>query len=97
LDAARMTARVIRRGALPQQVWSEMARFTTTTVERATLRLLGVDGVDENQVPFAQPGGEPFAGARPVAAWAPHSCWRRHDEAGLKPLSRSPKPWLPAR
>ncbi len=47
IDRARDSARRIAR-----QVFDEMAPFTTTTVERATLRLLGVDGVDDNQVPL---------------------------------------------
>jgi beta-lysine 5,6-aminomutase alpha subunit len=47
IDRARDSARRIAR-----QVFDEMAQFTTTTVERATLRLLGVDGVDENHVPL---------------------------------------------
>jgi len=47
IDRARDSARRIAR-----QVFDEMAQFTTTTVERATLRLLGVDGVDDNQVPL---------------------------------------------
>ena len=47
IDRARDSARRIAR-----QVFDEMAQFTTTTVERATLRLLGVDGVDENFVPL---------------------------------------------
>jgi len=47
IDRARDCARRIAR-----QVADEMAGFTTTTVERATLRLLGVDGVDENFVPL---------------------------------------------
>lgn len=29
-----------------------MHRFTTTSVERATLRLMGLDGVDAHQVPL---------------------------------------------
>ena len=44
---ARDSARRIAR-----QVFDEMSQFTTTTVERATLRLLGIDGVDENMVPL---------------------------------------------
>ena len=44
---ARESARRIARS-----VFDEMNQFTTTTVERATLRLLGVDGVDENEVPL---------------------------------------------
>jgi len=47
IDRARISARRIAR-----QVFDDMAQFTTTTVERATLRLLGVDGVDENYVPL---------------------------------------------
>ncbi|MDO8650829.1 MAG: lysine 5,6-aminomutase subunit alpha [Undibacterium sp.] len=47
IDRARDSARRIAR-----QVFDEMAQFTTTTVERATLRLLGIDGVDENFVPL---------------------------------------------
>ena len=47
IDSARDSARKIAR-----QVFDDMNRFTTTTVERATLRLIGVDGVDENQVPL---------------------------------------------
>ncbi|MBA3057533.1 MAG: lysine 5,6-aminomutase subunit alpha [Gammaproteobacteria bacterium] len=47
IDRARASAQRIAH-----QVFDEMAGFTTTTVERATLRLLGVDGVDDNQVPL---------------------------------------------
>ncbi len=47
IDRARESARRIAR-----QVYDDMHRFTTTSVERATLRLMGVDGVDENQVPL---------------------------------------------
>jgi len=47
IDRARDSARKIAH-----QVFDDMSRFTTTTVERATLRLMGVDGVDENQVPL---------------------------------------------
>ncbi|MBL8394749.1 MAG: lysine 5,6-aminomutase subunit alpha [Candidatus Accumulibacter sp.] len=47
IDRARNSARRIAR-----RVFEQMNRFTTTTVERATLRLLGVDGVDENMVPL---------------------------------------------
>ena len=47
IDRARHSARRIAR-----QVFDEMSQFTTTTVERATLRLLGIDGVDENFVPL---------------------------------------------
>lgn len=44
---ARESARRVAR-----QVYDDMAAYTTTTVERATLRLLGVDGIDESQVPL---------------------------------------------
>ena len=47
IDRARASAQRIAR-----QVFDDMSRFTTTTVERATVRLLGVDGVDENGVPL---------------------------------------------
>jgi beta-lysine 5,6-aminomutase alpha subunit len=47
IDRARDSARRIARS-----VFEQMKPFTTTTVERATLRLLGIDGVDENMVPL---------------------------------------------
>ncbi|MDP3616641.1 MAG: lysine 5,6-aminomutase subunit alpha, partial [Rhodoferax sp.] len=47
IERARESARRIAR-----QVFDEMSQFTTTTVERATLRLLGIDGVDEMGVPL---------------------------------------------
>ena len=47
IERARGAAQRIAR-----QVCDEMNPFTTTTVERATLRLLGIDGVDENGVPL---------------------------------------------
>ena len=47
IDRARDSARRIAR-----QVFDEMSLFTTTTVERATLRLFGIDGVDENAIPL---------------------------------------------
>lgn len=47
IDHARDMARRIAH-----QVYDDTQRFTTTSVERATLRLMGVDGVDENQVPL---------------------------------------------
>jgi beta-lysine 5,6-aminomutase alpha subunit len=52
LDAARIASARESARRIAQQVWREMQPFTTTTVERASLRLLGVDGVDENQVPL---------------------------------------------
>ena len=47
IDRARDLARRIAR-----RVYDDMQGFTTTTVERATIRLMGVDGVDENDVPL---------------------------------------------
>lgn len=47
IDHARDLARRIAH-----QVYDDMHRFTTTSVERATLRLMGVDGVDADQVPL---------------------------------------------
>ncbi|HET6718565.1 MAG TPA: D-ornithine 4,5-aminomutase subunit OraS, partial [Rhodocyclaceae bacterium] len=47
IDRARDSARKIAH-----RVFDQMSQFTTTTVERATLRLMGVDGIDENQVPL---------------------------------------------
>jgi beta-lysine 5,6-aminomutase alpha subunit len=47
IDRARASAQRIAR-----KVFDDMSQFTTTTVERATVRLLGVDGVDENGVPL---------------------------------------------
>ena len=47
IDRARASAQRIAR-----QVFDDTRQFTTTTVERATVRLLGVDGVDENCVPL---------------------------------------------
>ena len=52
LDAARITSARDSARQIAQQVWREMQPFTTTTVERASLRLMGVDGVDDNQVPL---------------------------------------------
>jgi beta-lysine 5,6-aminomutase alpha subunit len=52
LDAARIAAARASAQDIAEQVWREMAPFTTTTVERACLRLMGVDGVDGNQVPL---------------------------------------------
>ncbi|NMG46311.1 D-lysine 5,6-aminomutase subunit alpha [Aromatoleum toluvorans] len=47
IDRARESARRIAH-----RVFDDMSQFTTTTVERATLRLMGVDGVDDNQIPL---------------------------------------------
>jgi beta-lysine 5,6-aminomutase alpha subunit len=47
IERARASARRIAH-----QVHEDMSHFTTTSVERATLRLLGVDGVDGDQVPL---------------------------------------------
>ena len=71
IDRARDSARRIAR-----QVFDDMSGFTTTTVERATLRLMGVDGVDETWHPAAQPRGEPFAGRKTCCNTVPPRCWR---------------------
>jgi beta-lysine 5,6-aminomutase alpha subunit len=47
IDAARAAA-----GRIARQVHADCAVRTTTTVERATVRLLGVDGVDADGVPL---------------------------------------------
>ncbi|TAK93276.1 MAG: D-lysine 5,6-aminomutase subunit alpha [Aquabacterium sp.] len=47
IDRARRSA-----SRIAHQVYDDMHRFTTTTVERATLRLMGMDGVDGDQVPL---------------------------------------------
>ncbi|MCK9985190.1 MAG: beta-lysine 5,6-aminomutase alpha subunit [Azoarcus sp.] len=47
IDRARESARRIAH-----RVFDDMSQYTTTTVERATLRLMGVDGVDDNQIPL---------------------------------------------
>ena len=52
LDAARIASARASARQIAQQVWQEMQPHTTTTVERASLRLMGVDGVDDNQVPL---------------------------------------------
>ncbi len=52
LDAARIASARASARRIAQQVWHEMQPFTTTTVERACLRLMGVDGVDGQQVPL---------------------------------------------
>jgi beta-lysine 5,6-aminomutase alpha subunit len=52
LDAARIASARDSARRIAQQVWQEMQPFTTTTVERASLRLMGMDGIDENQVPL---------------------------------------------
>ena len=52
LDAARLASARASARQIAQQVWQEMQHYTTTTVERASLRLMGVDGVDDNQVPL---------------------------------------------
>ncbi len=47
IDQARTRARNIA-----VQVWEQVSSYTTTTVERATLRLFGVDGVNDQGVPL---------------------------------------------
>jgi len=48
VEVARESARIIAR-----QVKQEVSGFTTTTVERATLRLFGIDGVNAEGIPLA--------------------------------------------
>ena len=52
LDAGRIARAREHARHIARNVYDDMRAFTTTTVERATLRLMGVDGVDENQVPL---------------------------------------------
>jgi beta-lysine 5,6-aminomutase alpha subunit len=52
LDQAQINRARAAAQRIARQVFDEMSQFSTTTVERATLRLLGVDGVDENLVPL---------------------------------------------
>jgi beta-lysine 5,6-aminomutase alpha subunit len=52
LDAQRIARARTSAAHIARQVFDDMNRRTTTTVERATLRLLGIDGVDENAVPL---------------------------------------------
>jgi beta-lysine 5,6-aminomutase alpha subunit len=52
LDTSQIARARASARAIAHQVFDDMNRRTTTTVERATVRLLGVDGVDENQVPL---------------------------------------------
>ena len=47
ISRARAHARTIA-----ERIHQEMSQYTTTTVERATLRLLGLDGVSSEQVPL---------------------------------------------
>ena len=47
ISRARAHARTIA-----ERIHQEMSQYTTTTVERATLRLLGLDGVNSEQVPL---------------------------------------------
>jgi len=52
LDAGRIARARDSARRIARQVFDEMNAFTTTTVERATLRLMGIDGIDEHQVPL---------------------------------------------
>lgn len=52
LDAAQIDRSRAHARRIARQVFDEMSTCTTTTVERATLRLMGMDGVDEYQVPL---------------------------------------------
>jgi len=47
IEKARQSARSIAK-----QVHAEVSKYTTTTVERAALRLMGVDGVNEDGIPL---------------------------------------------
>nr|WP_319565360.1 lysine 5,6-aminomutase subunit alpha [uncultured Rhodoferax sp.] len=52
LDTQRIARARSSAAHIARQVFDDMSRCTTTTVERATLRLMGIDGVDENAVPL---------------------------------------------
>ena len=65
IERARESARRIAR-----RVFDDMSVFTTTTVERATLRLLGIDGVDENFVPLPNRVNSQGKMRQPTAATA---------------------------
>jgi beta-lysine 5,6-aminomutase alpha subunit len=52
LDPARIDRARASATRIARRVHDESSRKTTTTVERATLRLMGIDGVDEHQVPL---------------------------------------------
>ena len=52
LDPARIERARESARRIALQVYEQTRAFTTSTIERATVRLLGVDGVDENQVPL---------------------------------------------
>lgn len=74
IDQARTSAKRIA-----QRVYQDMSADTTTTVERATLRLMGIDGVDPHEVPLPnrvvshmQKQGVLGAGAATVVAHAMH-------------------------
>ncbi len=47
IEEGRSSARVIA-----EQVHKEVSKYTTTTVERASLRLLGIDGINEDGIPL---------------------------------------------
>jgi beta-lysine 5,6-aminomutase alpha subunit len=95
LDAARIASARDSARRIARQVWQEMQPFTTTTVERASLRLMGVDGVDDNQVPLPNRVVEHLQtqGLLPLGApwwWPP----RWPSRAGRR--SRWRRPWRPA-
>ena len=52
LDAAQIARARDSARRIARQVFDESSAKTTTSVERATLRLMGIDGVDEHQVPL---------------------------------------------
>lgn len=52
LDTQRIARARSSAAHIARQVFDDMSCCTTTTVERATLRLMGIDGIDENAVPL---------------------------------------------
>jgi beta-lysine 5,6-aminomutase alpha subunit len=82
LDASAHRQRP-RVGAPDRQQGGTRCTLTTTTVERASLRLMGVDGVDDNQVPLPNRVVEHLQRARPAAAGARAGGGRRDGRAGL--------------
>jgi beta-lysine 5,6-aminomutase alpha subunit len=52
LDAARIQRARDSARRIARRVYDESSTKTTVAVERATLRLMGIDGVDANQVPL---------------------------------------------
>lgn len=52
LDQEQITRARASARRIAETIFEEMSHYTTTTVERATLRLLGLDGVDSSMVPI---------------------------------------------